>query len=94
MSLTESPEVEHFHDDELDVAACYDPVADETYVLVLSGRHHCGYHDWFLAPGWKIPADHGGGFYTQQCPDCLGTAEFDEEWWPRSEFVDDGGDGA
>lgn len=91
MSLAEYPEVEHFHDDELDVAACYDPVADETFVLVLVGEHHCGWMGWRRAPGWKTPAEHGGGFYADQCPRCLGAAEWNEEWWPRSDFED--GDG-
>lgn len=97
MSLAMDPEVEHFFDTELEVAACYDPRDDETYVLVLSALHHCGHSEWHMAPASKIPADHGGGFPTGQCPRCLGTLSYDEEWWPRSEFTEvpdnRGGDG-
>lgn len=83
-----SVEMEHFYDDDLDVSARDNPIGDRIEVLVLVGRHHCGWHGWRLAPDWKVPADLGGGFYADNCPNCLGAAEWDEQWWPKSEFVE------
>lgn len=50
------------------------------WVLCVSGSCSCGYTDWGIAPSWKVPGEWGGGFLMSQCPDCLGTVEYSDEW--------------
>ncbi|ELZ41875.1 hypothetical protein C472_00489 [Halorubrum tebenquichense DSM 14210] len=50
------------------------------WVLTVSGQCSCGATDWGIAPDWKVPAEHGGGYMTTTCPECLGTMEFSEQW--------------
>lgn len=57
------------------------------HILWLSGRCSCGYGDSGLAPNWKVPAEWGGGYMTTQCPECLGTVEYSEEWRRIDRFV-------
>jgi len=46
------------------------------WVLCVSGRCTCGESDWRIAPDWMVPGTH----MTSQCPACLGTMEYSEEW--------------
>jgi len=50
------------------------------YVLTLTGRCSCGNWRYIVAPDWKVPAEDGGGYMTDQCHQCLGTMEFEERW--------------
>lgn len=46
------------------------------WVLCVSGRCTCGATDWGVAPEWMVPGTH----MTSNCPECLGTMEYSEEW--------------
>lgn len=50
------------------------------HILTLTGRCSCGNHDYRVVPEWKVPAEQGGGYMTSQCPQCLGTMEYSEQW--------------
>lgn len=59
------------------------------FVLTVSGRCSCGATDYGLAPDWKVPAENGGGYMTSNCPKCLGTMEYSEQWERVDRFVSD-----
>lgn len=59
------------------------------WVLTLSGLCSCGHSEWRVAPGWKVPAEHGGGYMTSECAGCLGTMEFSEQWERLDRVVGD-----
>jgi len=65
------------------------PDYDGLYVLTLSGRCSCGATDYGLAPEWKVAAEHGGGYMTSNCPECLGTMEYSEQWERVDRLVSD-----
>lgn len=59
------------------------------FVLVVSGRCSCGNSKYHIAPDWKVPAEWGGGYMTDQCLECLGTIEYSGEWLRVDRAVDD-----
>lgn len=59
------------------------------WVLCLSGRCSCGNWRYIVAPDWKVPAENGGGYMTDECYECFGTMEFSEEWERVDRLVSD-----